>query len=512
VSEPRNVLVCGDVREVCARWAAEHGRFVQTVMTSVPYWALRKYEGVGASLWGVTDPDCEHVWGPSLPKAGSEHRNGLGANSEFAGRADKAEIRRQLHPGQVPDRKNPHAGVADAQTTDGGAYCQRCGCWRGMLGLEPHPGQYVANIVECFRAVASVLRTDGTCWVNCGDSYASGNCGGGSPVDVRRDGRPTRESDKVRGRDATRERPRVAGLKPKDLCGIPWRVAFALQADGWYLRSAIVWAKGLSFCDAYAGSVMPESCRDRPTSAYEMVFLLAHPESGGRYYYDAEAVREKHADWERGAHGEHVGCKDERPDWNVRSGTMTNIDRGGARRCYNPAGRNLRNVWTLNPEPTRRKHYAAFPQSLVIPCIKAGTSERGQCPQCGAPWARVVETRLVQTQATNTRDGRWGGGGDPLDKASNIGMKVRGYNDSPTLGWRPTCDCDAGEPVPQIAFDPFMGSGTVALVATMLGRHYVGTDASPVYTDMARERLAEDCPLFAKPEGSTLFANGEQDA
>ena len=227
-----DTILIGDARETLA--TVPEGS-LHLAVTSIPYWALRKYAGLGASVWGGR-PDCAHEWGTEQPRAGNENRNGLGANSEFAGRADKAEINE----------------AANAST--GGQYCRLCGAWRGCWGNEPTLAQYVANTVEFFRAVRRVLRDDGVFALNLGDSMANSRCGGGSPDGPRR-GRANASAE----REQVNRDMGTSGLKPGDMCGVPWRVALALQADGWYLRRAIVWAKGLSFCDTYSGSVMPES-------------------------------------------------------------------------------------------------------------------------------------------------------------------------------------------------------------------------------------------------------------
>ena len=194
----------------------------------------------------------------------------------------------------------------------------------GQIGLEPTPEEYVTTVVEVFRAVKRVLRDDGTLWLNLGDSFAD-----------------------------------------KNLVGIPWRVAFALQADGWYLRSDIIWAKGVSFCPDYSGSVMPESVTDRPTKSHEYLFLLT---KSARYFYDADAVREtaKYGfsldpdTWGRARDGDP---KDKR---HSTGGAVTEGD-GGTR--------NLRSVWTINPQPYREAHFATFPTTLVEPCVKAGSKK-----------------------------------------------------------------------------------------------------------------------------------------
>lgn len=227
----------------------------------------------------------------------------------------------------------------------------------GQLGLESTPDEFLASMVAVFREVWRVLREDGTLWLNIGDSYAGQGAASQEQTDADiRFARVGNALIKKQRRVGT-----VAALKPKDLVGIPWRLAFALQADGWYLRSDIIWAKP---------NPMPESVTDRPTKSHEYLFLLSKSE---RYYFDADSIREPHVDFERGANGTRVGSKDERRESGVRTGTMNNIDRGGAERAYNPAGRNIRSVWNIATESYPGSHFATYPRKLVEPCVKAGS-------------------------------------------------------------------------------------------------------------------------------------------
>jgi DNA modification methylase len=229
----------------------------------------------------------------------------------------------------------------------------------GQIGLESSPDDYVKAMVDVFREVWRVLRPDGTLWLNIGDSYnGSGGAGGDYGEGGLKAGQP-----RYPGR-------KVGSLKPKDLCGIPWRVALALQADGWWLRSDIIWAKGLSFCESYAGSSMPESVTDRPSKSHEYVFLLT---KNARYFYDAEAVRE---DAVKG--GDGAGHRNNNPR-DPRMATAVNGRFGKRGDEPAEAGRNLRSVWTINPAGFAEAHFATFPPALVEPMIKAGTSEYGCC-------------------------------------------------------------------------------------------------------------------------------------
>ena len=236
----------------------------------------------------------------------------------------------------------------------------------GQIGLEKTPEEYVQRMVEVFREVRRVLRDDGTVWLNIGDGY-NANTGAGFNGNKRLD---------KKNRDTVMDRP--SWLKPKDMVGIPWRLAFALQADGWYLRSDIIWSKP---------NPMPESVTDRPTKAHEYVFLLT---KRARYFYDADAVREDHTsygDYERRKNKLKLGNTDH-PRSDLHCDKKGFRDR---KEYYSPNGRNRRTVWEIATQPTPEAHFATFPEALVEPCIKAGTSERGCCSVCGAPWVRVVE-------------------------------------------------------------------------------------------------------------------------
>ena len=337
----------------------------------------------------------------------------------------------------------------------------------GQIGLEAHPDEFVAELVDVFREVHRVLRDDGTLWMNLGDTYAGSRSGPDSPgtstlggsrhsqnaakdgkkaarklIDsYRRDGAPVPRSDVV-----------VPGLRPKQLIGIPWRVALALQDDGWILRQDIIWAKP---------NPMPESIRDRCTKSHEYLFLLAKAQ---RYYFDQDAIREpaspgtharmaQHpAGWESGTGRGHRSTIGRYPPpigkrtqearaaagkingvgWGYHEGAeakpRTRVGRVKANGTMNtalqvmPESRNKRSVWTIPTQACSEAHFATFPEALVEPCILAGSR--------------------------------------PGD----------------------------------LVLDPFMGSGTTAIVAERFGRRWIGCELNPEYAAMAERRITAEVP------------------
>ena len=278
-----------------------------------------------------------------------------------------------------------------------------------QIGMETTPQEYVATLVEVFAKVRRVLRDDGTLWLNLGDSYAGSGCGpqGKHGVMINRSVAAAR----CRRHDRMDRSP-PPGLKPKDLVGIPWRVAFALQADGWWLRSDIIWHKP---------SPMPEGVTDRPTKSHEHVFLLAKSK---RYYYNTEAINEPLAQAGRVRADKIGGNKGDAIHHSPRSVFNARWDAAEAAGTV-PETRNARDVWTIASQPFSGAHFAVMPPELVKRCILAGSRE-----------------------------------GDTI-------------------------------------LDPFMGSGTVGYVAQNLGRKWIGIDIQADYEELARQRTAQGCLVWA---------------
>jgi DNA modification methylase len=356
----------------------------------------------------------------------------------------------------------------------------------GQIGLEPSPEQYIAELVAVFREVRRVLRKDATLWLNLGDSYAVRNPTGFRPGNEAKNGGASNKNGVGI----------VSGSKAKDLLMIPARVALALQADGWWLRSDIIWAKP---------NPMPESVRDRPTSAHEHVFLLAKAE---RYFFDVDAVAEdaiyagltgqdasgfkdaklfngKHSDKQRGHERRHAGFNEK---WDSMSKKQ---------QCSTT--RNIRNVWTIATSPFPDAHFATFSPELAERCIKAGTSEKGCCSTCGVPWVRQIEKTTTfrggsgkagRTAEDANAHGKWAG------KQYGANIKLGPSISVETIGWRAACSCNA--PVqPCTVLDPFGGAGTVGVVASQQDRNAILIELSEKYCAMMRKRIDTKMPVWA---------------
>lgn len=312
-ADDATTVYCGDCRAVLDELPAES---VQCVVTSPPYYGLRDY---GTARWEGGDSECDH--------------------SYFKGGNGSASSKQVTSAGT---QKYQYAGK-----------CEKCGARRtdSQLGLERTPDEYVAAMVDVFRRVRRVLRRDGVVFLNLGDSYAGGGVAGSSKAFAGKQG-TNRGSVGMVGKAIVPN-----GLKPKDLIGIPWRVAFALQADGWWLRSDIIWHKP---------NPMPESVTDRPTKAHEYLFLLT---KDARYYYNADAIKEDaiHA-------GKVVTLGEKSLSKGQANGAgIEPSGNGKADSVIVASKRNRRSVWTVATQPYSGAHFATFPEALVEPCVLAGS-------------------------------------------------------------------------------------------------------------------------------------------
>ncbi len=440
---------------------------VQCVVTSPPYWGLRKYSGEQELIWG--DNHCDHQF--DLPSPPRRKRN-------------EADI------------KDPHSKqmthTANAYNATDTNFCSLCGAWRGAYGLEPTPELYVQHTIEILREIRRVLRKDGVVFWNIGDRYAS-KVGGYSDTGSR--GNTSVISKKtqaavVKGKRIARggNNPMSGTLKEKDLCLIPFRVAISAQTDGWWVRSVIIWNKP---------NPMPESVTDRPTESHEYILMLT---KNARYYWNQEAVREPVAPSTIGRGPVDFGgakgrnYQPDETDPNYRGGN----EQWGRTYDYTQSsanGRNLRSVWSFPTQPYPEAHFAVFPEKLPELCIKAATPEIGCCAECGAPWERTLDKK--ETLPVVDYDGKVSGleQNDGLRRMSGHlrairikpGTHTSSFPQPATPGWQPTCKCNADK-VPSIVLDPFAGAGTTLWVAKRLNRLAVGYELSSEYCDLALKR------------------------
>lgn len=404
---------------------------VDCIVTSPPYWGLRDY---GTATWVGGSENCDHV--------------------------EKSIVIRGK-PSLVF-----HGSTAAPPTIQFRGTCGKCGARQTdeQIGQEETPELYVENIClvmdECWR----ILKPGGTLWLNLGDTYWGGKGqSGGTAPDKLRGG--TQYQSNLKGACRPQDR-RHADIKPKDLVGIPWMVAFALRARGWYLRSEIIWNKP---------NPMPESVTDRPTRSHEQIFLLTKRKD---YYYDAEAIKTQAA----GGREKFSGGKYGKGLDQSRNDTKS-VNEEIAQT------RNKRDVWTVTTQPYSEAHFATFPPELIRPCIKAGTSAKGNCGACGEPWERITESKRIRRDELPRNDPRFRPNQYKGEYDTINGKGDAGYNETVTIGWRPTCTCGTTETVRPIVFDPFAGAGTTMLVAQEENCDWSGLELNPDYIQLIYNRI-----------------------
>ncbi|KKN25483.1 hypothetical protein LCGC14_0884480 [marine sediment metagenome] len=450
---------------------------IQMVVTSPPYWGLRKYEGEQDLVWGG-DKNCQHEFVLQKTSLMHENRNFQKGTQEEV----MAEGRDLTH---IHKYSKLQAG-----------FCSLCGAWKGAYGLEPTPKMYVQHTVEILGEIRRVLRKDGVVFWNIGDSYAS-HAGGYSNNGSRGNSSvisPKTQAAVVKGKRIARGAGRWGGggmlpsgyLKEKDLCLIPFRVALAAQADGWWVRSIIIWNKP---------NPMPESVTDRPTESHEYILMLT---KSARYYWDADAVREKNGDEPTQEEYNLNKSQGRRSDDLMNYGmTPKGQESVYGKRMNHPSGRNIRSVWSFPTQPYPEAHFAVFPEKLPELCIKAATPEMGSCSKCGKPWERITEHKNMVINKT-----------DGYAEVSGNRTATSGTMVSPaetkTIGWQPSCRCwryapdlpiidgvGFKEPYPTVSatvLDPFSGAGTTLWVAKKLNRKAIGFDISEEYCELAVSR------------------------
>lgn len=350
-----------------------------------------------------------------------------------------------------------------------------------QLGLEDTPKEFVNNLVEVFREVKRVLRDDGTVWLNLGDSYANQRSGEGADtlknLNVNTHGykNPTKKQEKTNKN--FNKTLNYGNLKPKNLVGIPWRVAFALQEDGWYLRQDIIWHKP---------NPMPESVTDRCTKAHEYIFLLS---KSFKYYYDNEAIKEDSKYYGKDSRSDkgnirYEGKRTEGAD-NLAQQSFVTIDEK----------KNKRSVWTVTTKPFKEAHFATFPMDLIKPCVLAGCPEKA-CAECGEPYVRQIESKKVNRDELNVNDPRYRPNTYDGSYKDINGKADAGYRSTIDMGLQKQCDCNTNKTKSGIVLDPFGGSATTGIVAEGNNRDSIMLELNSDYINIAKQRIQNEFGMF----------------
>jgi len=424
---------------------------VNTCVTSPPYFGLRDY---GTAEWEGGDEGCNHSYQVKTPY-----------NKDFNERWGNS-------PGQKKQESQRH------EVTYKGV-CKKCGAIRkdSQIGLEETPEEFVENLVKVFKEVKRVLRDDGTVWLNLGDSYISGKSRYSTKEQSILGGGNNEQKLGRLQRGGKKDFYGHPFYKDKDLAGIPWRVAFALQQDGWYLRQDIIWHKP---------NPMPESVRDRCTKSHEYIFLLSKSK---KYYYDNEAIKED------AVTGKDLGIlrsKQNMSDKYVSAHAQSIQDRKESGIDSRKAGtgkRNKRSVWTVTTKPFKGAHFAVFPMDLIEPCVLAGCPEK-VCVECSEPYKRITSRNSNPLEVDDSTLDRYGNGKAGVHRKVG-GQYQKWLNENPlvTVGWEKQCDCKTNETKGGIVIDPFGGSGTTGLVAQNNNRNAILLELNPEYIEIAESRL-----------------------
>lgn len=429
-------IYCGNVIDVLKSFP---DNCIDCAITSPPYWALRDYK-TDDHIWDG-DPNCAHEWGDAIVNKMSGGDRGI-------------------HP-----RYNKHRKFETSTS-----FCSKCGAWRGSLGLEPTFDLYVKHLCDIFDEVKRILKKTGTCWVNLGDTYGGSRQGYGA----KKKSESGFQSPAGLDERYFAGTPATADLMKKSLLQIPNRFSIEMANRGWTLRNKLIWHKP---------NAMPQSVMDRFTVDYEEVFFFV---KSRKYWFEKQY--EPHL-W---AGRDKRSVKPVPP----KSGKILEGKYAMSKVSYGKQGRNKRCVWEINTKSFKEAHFATFPEALIEPMVKAGCPEF-VCNKCGKPREKIYKKTGGPPKGDHNKnfDVRINPRGRPDTDTQLYGADLskiyreHGYPELEHVGYT-SCSCGAGFSG-GIVFDPFIGSGTSAVVAKKLGRRYLGVELNPEYVNMANKRIGD---------------------
>lgn len=432
---PINEITQGDCRKVMKEFPLNS---IDFVMFSPPYWGLRDYGEEAETIWGG-ESSCNHKWGNKIV----EHQRG------------------QVGEGNTGNHSKAIPGQGKEQ--EQGRFCQKCGAWRGQLGLEPDYRMYIQHLVEIGEEIKRILKPTGSWYLNLGDTYSGSGGAGGDWQEGSRSGEPKWKQGSS------------GDIPSKCKMLMPYRVALALIDDGWICRNDIVWEKP---------NPMPHSVKDRLNTTTERIF---HFVKRKHYYYDLDAIREPHK------------SKDELERRNVldNKGDFGGIrdDLGRSREeYYSPNGKNPGDVFEINTQPFPECHFAVYPPKLAQKPIKSSCPPK-VCAKCGKPYERKVDKEQIEDYGRGDQDyTKQSVGTNPQQNVSGGFPKTK----RDFKGWKKTCDCPTDKTRSGVVLDPMCGAGSTLVKAKELDRNYIGIEISEKYAEIARERLKKGDKRYKK--------------
>ena len=417
--------------------------YIDCVMTSPPYWALRDY-GIEPHVWDAWDKKTGKCWNQS------EHSFNV-----------KAPPRRNRNPDDVKDSDSIQAGnIGSQHKLPFIAFCSKCQAWKGSLGLEPTFDLYIKHLCDIFDEVKRVMKKEGTCWVNLGDTYSNKDSGGDNVMGNPEFARPHREN--------VIRPPKETQLPSKSLTLIPFRFAIEMINRGWILRNTIIWQKP---------NCMPSSAKDRFTVDFEYLFFFVKQK---KYFFEAQYEPQLESSIKRYQYEFPGYPGDIYP--NEKRDSPNNFN--GNRMIE--GGRNKRTVWSICPQPFPEAHFAVYPEELCETPIKAGCPEF-VCKKCGKAKEKLYDYEKEGLVKCNARGELRPNTGEDIHFTKSMGYKEK-YNSIPKFKGYTNCNCNTGFKG-GIVLDPFIGAGTTVIVALKQSKQFIGFEINKEYIEIANKRI-----------------------